>query len=42
LTIAGTHPALILDAPLTSAEIVSLFLDGVRLTRSNQSERRAR
>jgi len=42
LTIAGTHPALILDAPLTSAEIVSLFLDGVRLTRSNRSERRAR
>ena len=30
LTIAGTHPALILDAPLSSAEIVSLFLDGIR------------
>ena len=30
LTIAGTHPALILDEPLSSAEIVSLFLDGVR------------
>lgn len=30
LTIAGTHPALILDEPLTPAEIVSLFLDGVR------------
>ncbi len=30
LTIASTHPALILDEPLTSAEIVSLFLDGVR------------
>jgi AcrR family transcriptional regulator len=30
LTIAGTHPALILDQPLTSAEIVSLFLDGIR------------
>ena len=30
LTIAGTHPALILDAPLSPAEIVSLFLDGVR------------
>ena len=30
LTIAGTHPALILDEPLSPAEIVSLFLDGVR------------
>jgi AcrR family transcriptional regulator len=30
LTIAGTHPALILDEPLASTEIVSLFLDGVR------------
>jgi len=30
LTIAGTHPALILDEPLPPAEIVSLFLDGVR------------
>jgi AcrR family transcriptional regulator len=30
LTIAGTHPALILDEPLTSEEIVSLFLDGIR------------
>lgn len=30
LTIASTHPALVLDAPLSSAEIVSLFLDGVR------------
>ena len=30
LTIAGTHPALILDEPLPSTEIVSLFLDGVR------------
>jgi AcrR family transcriptional regulator len=30
LTVAGTHPSLILDAPLSSAEIVSLFLDGVR------------
>jgi AcrR family transcriptional regulator len=34
LTIAGTHPALILDEPLTSAEIVSLFLDGIRADRS--------
>jgi len=32
LTIAGTHPALILDEPVPSAEIVSLFLDGVRIT----------
>ena len=30
LTIAGTHPALILDEPLASVEIVSLFLDGIR------------
>jgi hypothetical protein len=30
LTIACTHPALVLDAPLASTEIVSLFLDGVR------------
>ena len=30
LTIAGTHPALALDEPLTSEEIVSLLLDGVR------------
>jgi AcrR family transcriptional regulator len=31
LTIAGTHPGLILDKPLSSSEIVSLFLDGVRV-----------
>jgi AcrR family transcriptional regulator len=31
LTIASTHPALILDEPLASDEIVSLFLDGVRV-----------
>jgi AcrR family transcriptional regulator len=30
LTIASTHPALVLDEPLPSHEIVSLFLDGVR------------
>ena len=30
LTVAGTHPALILDEPLAPAEIVSVFLDGVR------------
>ena len=30
LTIAGTHPALLLDAPLTSDEIVSVLLDGIR------------
>jgi AcrR family transcriptional regulator len=30
LTIASTHPALVLDEPLGSAEIVTLFLDGVR------------
>ena len=32
MTITGTHPALILDQPLSSAEIVSLFLDGARRT----------
>jgi len=32
LTIAGTHPALLADEPLSSAEIVSLVLDGVRAT----------
>jgi AcrR family transcriptional regulator len=37
LTIAGTHPALILDEPLTSAEIVSLFLDGIRAPGSGPS-----
>ena len=31
MTVTGTHPALILDEPLSSVEIVSLFLDGVRL-----------
>ena len=37
LTIASTHPALILDAPLSSTEIVSLFLDGIRTNRSGAS-----
>jgi len=32
LTIAGTHSALLLDAPLTSDEIVSVLLDGIRVT----------
>lgn len=31
LTIAGTHPALMLDEPLDSEEIVSLLLDGIRV-----------
>ncbi|MCU1459570.1 MAG: TetR/AcrR family transcriptional regulator [Actinomycetia bacterium] len=30
MTIACTHPSLILDDPLPSAEIVALFLDGIR------------
>ncbi len=30
LTLAGTHPLLILDEPLSSEEIVSLVLDGIR------------
>jgi AcrR family transcriptional regulator len=37
LTIASTHPALILDEPLTSEEIVTLFLDGVRVAPSRQA-----
>ncbi len=31
ITVVGTHPAMVLDEPLTSEEIVSLVLDGVRL-----------
>lgn len=34
LTIAGTHPSLVLDAPLTSEEIVSVLLDGIRTNRA--------
>ena len=30
LTLVGTHPLLIDDEPMTSAEIVALFLDGTR------------
>ncbi len=30
LTLVGTHPMLVSDQPLTSDEIVSLALDGVR------------
>ena len=41
LTIAGTHPALILDQPLTPTEIVSLFLDGVRKPPSTASVARS-
>ena len=39
MTIAGTHPALILDQPLSSAEIVSLFLDGVRRATPDPADR---
>ena len=42
LTIAGTHPSFILDAPLSSAEIVSLFLDGVRAPTSSEKARAPR
>ncbi|MGZ6963864.1 MAG: TetR/AcrR family transcriptional regulator [Acidimicrobiia bacterium] len=38
LTIAGTHPALILDEPLSSVEIVSLFLDGIRAPHAPRPE----
>lgn len=34
LTLVGTHPLLIMDEPMTSAEIVSLVLDGVRARQS--------
>lgn len=30
LTFAGTHPALTVDRPLTSTEIVAMLLDGIR------------
>ncbi len=30
MTIACTHPSLVIDDPLPSAEIVALFLDGIR------------
>jgi AcrR family transcriptional regulator len=39
LTIATTHPALILDEPLTSEEIVTLFLDGIRARPDDRKER---
>jgi AcrR family transcriptional regulator len=39
MTIAGTHPALILDEPLPPAEIVSLFLDGVRSATPQPADR---
>ncbi len=38
LTIAGTHPALILEDPLPPAEIVSLLLDGVRRVDARPSD----
>lgn len=38
VAIAGTHPALIYGAPLSSKEIVSLFLDGVRRRGAGVSE----
>ena len=38
LTIAATHPALVLDQPLSSAEIVSLLLDGIRTTATGVSK----
>lgn len=41
MTITGTHPSLILDKPLSSAEIVSLFLDGARRPRPAPADRGA-
>jgi AcrR family transcriptional regulator len=38
LTIATTHPALVLDEPLTSEEIVTLFLDGIRARDDGRKE----
>jgi AcrR family transcriptional regulator len=40
LTIATTHPALILDEPLPSEEIVTLFLDGIRTPADDHGEER--
>jgi AcrR family transcriptional regulator len=40
VAIAGTHPAFIYEAPLSSDEIVSLFLDGVRRRDAGASARR--
>jgi AcrR family transcriptional regulator len=37
LTVATTHPSLVLDEPLSSAEIVSLLLDGIRTPASEAS-----
>jgi AcrR family transcriptional regulator len=42
MTITGTHPALIVDEPLSSADIVSLFLDGVRAVRPTVTDRENR
>ncbi len=38
LTISGTHPALLLDEPLSSEEIVSVLLDGIRIHEPKESE----
>jgi AcrR family transcriptional regulator len=38
LTLVGTHPALTMDKPMTSAEIVSVLLDGVRIPHTSQTE----
>src|SRR5262245_22187750 len=38
LTIATTHPALVLDEPLGSEEIVTLFLDGIRTRDDGRKE----
>ncbi len=35
LTISGTHPALLLDEPLSSEEIVTVLLDGIRVNGSH-------
>jgi AcrR family transcriptional regulator len=42
MTLAGTHPALILDEPLPSSEIVSLFLDGIREAEPGEPAERSR
>jgi AcrR family transcriptional regulator len=39
LTIATTHPALVLDEPLSSEEIVTLFLDGIRTRHDDEKEK---
>lgn len=42
LSFAGCHPSLIIDKPLTPAEIVSVLLDGIRADAAPAGTRRTR